>query len=101
MGVELAEPPRRRVDLGRADIGDAVEHLSLQVGERHRIWIDDPERANAGGGKIEGGRRAQAAGADDQNPGGLERLLARPADFAQDEVAGVAVDFGLGERHSP
>ena len=44
-------------------------------------------------------RRAQAAGAHDQHMGGLQPLLARPADFPQHQMAGVAFDLGVGKFH--
>ncbi len=61
------------------------------------VEVDQAERADAGGGEIERERRAEAAGADAEDLGGLELLLALVADLGQDEVAGVAGDFLVGE----
>ncbi len=49
------------IGLGPADIGRGVDDLSLQVGQRHGIVIDDAEGANTGGGKIlqHGGHRVR------------------------------------------
>ena len=57
------------------------------------------ELADPGRGQIERRRRAQPAGADDQHPGGLQPLLARAADLAQHQVAGVALDLLVGKAH--
>ena len=67
MGVEPLDRRGRAVDLGRADVGRAVDHLALQIGQRHRVVVDDAERADAGGREIEQHRRAEAAGADHQH----------------------------------
>ena len=99
MGLDrdMRVEPRHRVggalDLGPADIRRAVDHLPLQVRERHRVVVDDPDRADAGRGEVLDQRRAEPAGADHEHPRGLELRLPRPADVAQHEVAGVAVDL--------
>ena len=80
-------------DLGHADIGGAVDHLALQVGERDCVVIDDTQRPDAGSGEIEQHRRAQSAGADHEHTRALERGLARPADLAEHDVAGIAFKF--------
>ena len=53
----------------------------------------DAERADAGGREIHQRRRAEAAGADHQHGGLLQRGLAGAADLAQHDVAGVAFEF--------
>ena len=55
-----------------------VDHLALQVGQRHRIVVDDAERADAGRGKILQHRRAEAAGADHQHPRPLQHCWPGP-----------------------
>ena len=96
--IEAADRGGGGFDLGRADVGRAVDHLALQVGERHRVVVDHAERADAGGREIEQHRRAEPAGADDQHARALERGLPGPADLAQDDVAGVAFEF-IGTQH--
>src|SRR6516225_6747577 len=88
--VEAADRGRRALHLGPADLGRAVDDLALQVRERDRVVVDDAERADPGRGEIEQRRRAQPAGPDDQHARALERLLPRPADLVQDDVAGIA-----------
>ena len=69
------------------------DHLPLQVRQRHRVVVDHAERADAGGGEIQQHRRAEPAGADHQHARGLELGLARAADLAQHDVAGIAFQF--------
>ena len=76
-----------------------MQHLALQIGEAHLIVVDHREFSDAGGGEIKQRRRADAAGADDEHARGFQLLLARPAHFAQDDVAGVALEFVGGESH--
>ena len=61
------------------------------------VEVDDAEGADAGGGKIHGGGRAEPAGAHAHDPGGLEAALAVDADIRQDDVPGVAGQFFTGE----
>src|SRR5215510_718168 len=86
--VEAADRGRRALHFGPADFGRAMDDLALQVRERDRVVVDDADRR-----QIEQRRRAQPAGADDQHARALERLLPRPADLAQDDVAGVAFEL--------
>ena len=64
------------VDLGHADAVGRVDDLALQVGDVDHVVVDDAERADAGGGEVERGRRAEAAGAEQQHLGVEQLLLA-------------------------
>ena len=86
------------VDLAPADIGRGVDDLALQIGQRHDVVIDHAERADAGRRQIHQHRRAEAAGADHQHGGLLQRRLAGAADVAQHDMAGVAFEF-VGRQH--
>src|SRR5690606_40872193 len=71
-------------DLGRARLGpadplDAVGDLALQVGRVDVVAVRDDDAADARGGQVERGRRAQPAGAHDQD-GGIEQALLRLED---------------------
>ena len=102
MRIEPRDRRLRAVDLAHADVRRGVDHLPLQIRQRHAVVVDHAERADAGGGEIEQHRRAQAAGADHQHARGLELGLARPADFAQHDVAGIAFEFfGIEHRVNP
>ena len=80
-----------------------MDHLPLQVREGDHVVVDDAECADPGGGKIKQNRRAEAAGANDQDAGAAERGLSRPADVGQHNVARVALKlFGTrrwGTKH--
>ena len=93
MRIEPLNRGLRAVHLAHADVGRGVDHLPLQVRQRHRVVIDHAERADAGGGQIEQHRRAKAAGADHQHARGLELGLPRAADLAQNDVARVAFEL--------
>ena len=99
VGIERLQPVSRAVDLEIAHVFRGVENLALQVGEGDDIRVHQPNHAHTGRGQIEGRRGAQAAGADDQDAGGLQPLLAGPTDLAQDQVAGVAFDLFRPEAH--
>ena len=75
-----------------------VDHLALEVGEVDDVVVDDAQGAHAGRGEIEGGRRAEAAGAQKKNLGVEQLLLAVGADLGDQEVAGVAVALLSRER---
>ena len=93
MRVQARNGARGTVDLGDADILGPVQHLSLQIGQRNLIVIDDPQRSNPGGGKILQGRRAQTSRANDEDARRPELLLTRTANALEDDVAGVTLDF--------
>ena len=83
----------RAVHFARADIAGAEDHLPLQIRQRHRVVVDHPEPADAGGGEVEQHRGAQAAGADDQHARSLQLCLAGTTDLAQHDVARIALQF--------
>ncbi len=75
-----------------------MDHLALQVGKRHRVVVDDPKRADAGGSQILQDRGTESSCPDHQNPRILELLLPAAADFPHDDVAGVTFKFGWGKH---
>ena len=75
-----------------------MDDLALQIGQRHDVVIDHAERPDTGGGKIHQRGRAEAAGADHQHGGLLQRSLTGAADLAQHDVAGVAFEL-VGTQH--
>ncbi|KAF0128679.1 MAG: hypothetical protein FD152_2284 [Xanthobacteraceae bacterium] len=93
MGIEPADGAGRALGLEHVDILGAVDDLALQVGERHAVVVDDADGADAGGGEVEEQRRTESAGADHQDPRRLQLLLAGPSHLAQDDVAGVSLEF--------
>ena len=102
MGIELVDRRRCGGGFRRADIGRAVDHLALQIRQRHDVVIDDAEGTDAGGRQIKQHRRAETAGADHEHARPTQCGLTRPADLAQDDVARVTLKFvgtQLGAQH--
>jgi hypothetical protein len=87
MWIQPVDQGRGAVDFADADVGRRVDHLPLQVGERHDVVVDDAERADTGGRKIKQYGRAKAAGADHKNARAPQRRLSGSAHFAQHDVA--------------
>ena len=75
-----------------------VDHLALQVGGVDDIVIDEAERAHAGRGEVEGGRRAEAAGTKQQDLRVEQLELALEPDLGDENVAGVPLLLLLGQR---
>lgn len=73
-----------------ADVLLAVANLALQIGFIHAVVVGDDERADACGGKIGQGSRAQTAAADHQRGGVEQFLLSFDADFVEQDVAAVS-----------
>ncbi|MHC2583757.1 hypothetical protein ACVMHR_008496 [Bradyrhizobium diazoefficiens] len=99
MRIESGNALGRALDLVPADIGRRMDHLALEVGQRHHVVIDHAERADPGGSQIHQGGRAEPAGADHQHGGPLQRGLARAADVAQHDMAGITFEF-VRAQHS-
>ncbi len=97
VGVQRGQRLLGRVDLALAHPVHVVEDLALQVGLVDDVHVDDAERAHAGGGQVEGGRRPQAPGTEEQHLGVEQLELARLAHLGQEQVALVAVALGRGE----
>src|SRR5437867_3215810 len=91
--VDLGDPFFRDLDLLAADVLRPVQHLALQVRLVDHVEVDDPETADAGGAEVLRERHAEPARADDQGGRLLEFQLPRHADFGQDQVPGIALDF--------
>ena len=73
-----------------ADVLLAVANLALQIGFVHAVVVGNDERADACGGKIGQGSRAQTAAADRQRGGVEQFLLPFYADFVEQDVAAVS-----------
>src|SRR5213594_3200252 len=96
--VDLGDPFFRDLDLLAADVLRPVQHLALQVRLVDHVEVDDPETADAGGAEVLRERHAESPGADDEGGRLLELQLPRHADFGQDQVSGIALDFRRHEH---
>ena len=91
VGVELFDEDPRRVGLRHPDPLGVVDHLALQVGGVDDVVVDEADRADAGGGEVERGRRAEPTGAEQQHLRVQQLQLAVDADLGKQGVARVAV----------
>src|SRR6185295_9607029 len=91
--IEAADCGRAALDLARPDVGRAMNHLPLQIGERDAVVVDDPDRADARRRQIKQRGCAEPPCPNDQDPGALERSLPRSADFTEHDVAGVTLEL--------
>ena len=97
IGVERGEGLAGRVGLGAPDVGGAVEDLPLEVRDLDRIRVDDPQPPHTGGRQVEGGRRAEPPGADDEDAGRPDPLLTGRADLRDEDVTVVTASLGGGQ----
>ncbi len=86
------------VDLEVTDAPRRVDDLALQVGDVDHVVVDDADRADAGGGEVERGRRAEPACAEQEHLGVEQLLLTVGADLGQQQVAAVALALLGRER---
>lgn len=75
---------RAQFDLGLPDIRQAIDGLAVQIAGIQGIRIDQPETSHPGTREILHDRTAEAAGADDQNPGAGQCSLAAWPDFLEE-----------------
>ena len=95
--VERVDRPARRLDLLVADTVGGVDHLALQVREVDDVEVDDADRSHAGGGQVQGRRRAEAAGPDQQHLRPEQSRLAGRPDLGDQQVAAVAHLLVVGQ----
>src|SRR3546814_6364939 len=74
-------------DVCSSDLGIGVQDLALQVAAVDHVVVGDAQVADAGGGKIERGRRPEPAGTDHQHARQLQPPLPAHADLRQQQVA--------------
>ena len=80
-----------RKHLGYSDILIAVDDLALQVCVLHHVVVDDPDGPDPGCGKVLQCRRTEPASPNHEDLGVPKRLLPRSANFAQHDMAGIAL----------
>jgi hypothetical protein len=95
--VEASDPLPRDLELRPPDVVAAVQDLSLQVRRVDVIEVDEGQLTDAGGGEVHGGRRSQAAGADEEHARGLEPPLAVLAEAGERQMPAVPFDLGRTE----
>src|SRR6266478_6146156 len=88
--IEVRKTRARGFALRLADVAGAKRNLTLEIGEVDNVKVNQPEFADARGGKIQAKRCAEPTRADEQYFGVLQLKLPLHADFRHDEVAAVA-----------
>ena len=91
VGVQPFDEDPGRGGLRHPDPFGVVDHLALQVGGVDHVVVDEADRADPGGGEVERGRRAEAAGAEQQHLRVQQLHLAVDPDLGQQRVARVAL----------
>ena len=90
IAVDALEPLLAGCGLGLADAGFGVQNLALQIGQVDRVVVNQRDVADTGRGQIQGRRRAEASGADDQRVGIEKGLLALYAQLVKQDMARIA-----------
>src|SRR5205085_11183744 len=67
VGVERGQGLLGRVHLALTHPVEVVEDLALEVGLVHHVHVDDAEGSDPGRGQVEGRRRPQATGAEQED----------------------------------
>ena len=101
LGIDVGQRAPGALDLGRADVGGAMDDLALQVGEIDRVVVDHAQGADAGGREILQQGRAKPAGAQHQHLRGDQPRLAHAADLGQHDMARVPPDLHFGHVGQP
>ena len=99
MRIDRERGISRRQCLGPTDIARSMRDLALQIGEAHRVVVDDADRSDTGRGQIEYRWATQTACADHQHAGSLQLGLTYSANFPQDNVARVALELCIRKAH--
>ena len=76
-----------------------MDHLTLQVGNSHRIEIHNLEGAHPGCGQILQHRPAQSAGSDNRYSGGLYFFLPLDADLPEQKMPAELIYLSIVQRY--
>ena len=90
-GFSASMKMRADVGLRHPDPFGVVDHLALQVGGVDDVVVDEADGPDPGRGQVERGRRAEPAGAEQQDLRVQQLELAVDPDLGQQGVARVAV----------
>ena len=100
LDVGVERPDRRgcRVHLGAAHGGTRMDDLALQVGHVDVVVVNEADRTHPGGRQVQGCRRPEPTGADEQDPGGPDALLADHPHLRHERVAVIALQLIVAQR---
>ena len=100
-GVVFAQRAAPRGRFRQTDAVGTMQDLALQIGQVDRVAVGQRDASDPGGGKIQGGRRTQAAGADHDRVAGKQAFLPLDAYLRQEDVARVAQQLFVVHGHQP
>jgi hypothetical protein len=83
-----------------ANIAHTVKHLPLEIGKRDDIIINHADSPYSGGGKILDRGTTNPACANQQDMRTKQPSLPCPANFLEDNMAGVAIKLVVAEGQS-
>jgi len=81
--------------LGAPQAGRTVQNLALQIAELDHVVVGQNQLPDPGGRQVQGRRRAQAPGADDEHPRRKQPLLPLDAQLIEQNVACIAQQPGI------
>jgi hypothetical protein len=93
MRIDARNGVSRALDLFLTDAFRVMDDLSLEIGQRNRIVVDDAERPDARSRQILQHGRSETTRTDNQYTRCLQLLLARAADFRQHDMPRIAFKF--------
>src|SRR5215469_10908888 len=99
--IDRGQRVARALYLERANSVGGVHDLPLQIGDVDAVGIGDAEGSDPGGRQVEEQRRAEAAGANDEDARGQQPDLPFFTDLLEDQVASVALELIFAELHEP
>jgi hypothetical protein len=77
-----------------------MQDLSLEIRQVHDIAVYQSDRADTGRSKIEGRRRTEASGPDQENLGFGHFDLSFATDLIEDDMPAIALYLLFGKFHS-
>ena len=100
LNVRIERPDRlgRRVHLGAPHGRRGVDDLALQVGHVDIVVVNEPDRPHSGGRQVQGRRRPEPAGTDEQDPGRADALLPHEPHLRHERIAVVALQLIAAQR---
>ena len=75
-----------------------MDDLALQVGHVDVVVVNEPDRPHPGGRQVQGRRRPEPAGTDEQDPGGADALLPHEPHLRHERIAVVALQLNAAQR---
>ena len=75
-----------------------MNDLALQVGHVDVVVVNEPDRPHSGGRQVQGRRRPEPTGTDEQDPGRADALLPHEPHLRHERIAVVALQLIAAQR---